>query len=295
MDKRNHSTVEAPERRWVTTATEVRRCAESAAHGDYESRQEQMDPIPKPAPTQTGMAGTLDWLFAPRWTSCPKCDADKQQEADRIDSQVRGGITESERLKRASWQRAGIPKQFQGQRLSQWMPRYPQMKPVKGRLLDFEQDVVTDQAGGRSLVLSGKPGTGKTHAACAILASVVAQGGTARYATIADLVDDIASTYGSSEPGATRAAVAQFVDVNLSVVDEVGRDYGEHAVSCLMRVLDKRDHQLRSTVVCTNLNQVGLTEHIGEAAIDRLKRNGGKLLKFNWPSLRVDDHDLGDV
>jgi DNA replication protein DnaC len=74
-------------------------------------------------------------------------------------------------------------------------------------------DFVTE---GRSLILSGKPGRGKTHLAIAIAYRAIQNGFDAQFVTAAGLIDDLSA---ASRAGRMREALATYTRPQVLVVD----------------------------------------------------------------------------
>ncbi len=141
---------------------------------------------------------------------------------------------------------------------------------------------------GRSLILTGNVGTGKTHLASAIVRTVVADGASALIIPAGDI---IAIARASMVPGSgytDRDVVLHLGGLNLLVIDEVGCQRGtEYELGLLHSIIDRRYQAVLPTVLISNLDPAGLTKFIGERAVDRLRQNGGKAVGFTWSSMRA--------
>jgi len=141
---------------------------------------------------------------------------------------------------------------------------------------------------GRSLILTGNVGTGKTHLASAITRTVVADGASALIIPASDI---IAIALASMKPGSgytDRDVVLHLGGLNLLVVDEVGVQKGsEYELGLLHSIIDRRYQAILPTVLVSNLDAAGLAKFIGERAVDRLRQNGGKAVGFTWSSMRA--------
>ena len=92
-------------------------------------------------------------------------------------------------------------------------------------------DFVTE---GRSLILTGKPGRGKTHLAVAIAYRAIQNGFDARFVTAAALIDDLSAAF---RTGRLADALAPYTHPAVLVVDEVGYlTYGTDAANMLFHV-----------------------------------------------------------
>lgn len=91
---------------------------------------------------------------------------------------------------------------------------------------------------GRNLILSGKPGRGKTHLAVAIGYRAIQNGFTARFVGASALIDELGA---ASRAGRLREATAAWVAPDVIIVDEVGYlHHAEDAANVLFGVVDQR-------------------------------------------------------
>jgi len=147
-------------------------------------------------------------------------------------------------------------------------------------------DFVTE---GRCLILTGKPGRGKTHLAVAIAYRAIQNGFDALFVTAAELIDDLSAAF---REGRLAAALATYTHPALLVVDEVGYlTYGTDAANMLFHVVNDRHRRKRSMIFTTNkaLNTWGLVLHdedLAQAIIDRVLERG-RLLTLDGPSMRT--------
>jgi DNA replication protein DnaC len=156
-------------------------------------------------------------------------------------------------------------------------------------------DFVTE---GRSVILEGKPGRGKTHLAIAIAYRAMQNGFDARFTTAAEMIDDLSA---ASRDGEMRDALATYVRPHVLVVDEVGYlTYGADAANVLYHVVNDRHIRRRSMVFTTNKNpkrwgSVLHDDDLADAIVDRILERG-RHLKLDGPSIRtkhLPDDELG--
>ena len=101
-------------------------------------------------------------------------------------------------------------------------------------------DFVTE---GRSVIMTGKPGRGKTHLAVAIAYRAIQNGFDARFVTAAELIDDLSAAFRS---GRLAEALAAYTHPAVLVVDEVGYlTYGTDAANMLFHVVNDRHRKKR--------------------------------------------------
>jgi DNA replication protein DnaC len=130
---------------------------------------------------------------------------------------------------------------------------------------------------GRNLVLSGKPGRGKTHLAIAIAFAAIQSGYDARFITAAHLIDDLTK---AAKIGQLQDAAEPFIAAKVLIIDELG--YLPHAIDAanvLYTIIDARYIKRRPTLFTTNkpLRRWGDVLHdqdLAEALLDRILENG---------------------
>ncbi len=154
-------------------------------------------------------------------------------------------------------------------------------------------DFVTE---GRSLILTGKPGRGKTHLAVAIAYRAIQNGFDALFVTAAALIEELSV---ASRHGRLREAVAEYTHPHVLVIDEVGYlAYGDDAANVLYHVVNERHLKRRSMIFTTNksLDAWGGVLHdddLAGAIVDRILERG-RLLKLDGPSIRTKHLGLDD-
>jgi len=141
---------------------------------------------------------------------------------------------------------------------------------------------------GRNLVLSGKPGRGKTHVAIAIAYRAIQNGYSARFVTAAELIDTLSA---AAKQGRLRDATAEFVVPDVLVIDEVGYlHHADEAANVLFGVVDQRYLRRRPILLTTNkkLSAWGEVLHdadLAEVILDRILERGAHL-SLGGPSWR---------
>lgn len=149
---------------------------------------------------------------------------------------------------------------------------------------------------GSCLILSGKPGRGKTHLAVALAYRAIQNGFEALFVTAAELIDDLSSAFRHSR---LQTALVRYTAPAVLVVDEVGYlTYGTDAANVLFHVVNERHRKERSMVFTTNkaLEQWGKVLHdhdLAHAILDRILERGRHLV-LDGPSMRTRHLGLED-
>lgn len=146
---------------------------------------------------------------------------------------------------------------------------------------------------GRNLILSGKPGRGKTHLAIALAYRAIQNGFEARFVTASALIDEL---HAAAKDGTLRDATAQYVQPHVLVVDEIGYlQCADDAANVLYGVVDQRCLKRRPIIFTTNkaLKDWGSVLHdaeLAEALIDRVLERG-EHVRLGGRSWRTRDTD----
>lgn len=149
---------------------------------------------------------------------------------------------------------------------------------------------------GAGLIMTGRPGTGKTHLACAIANQLVGAGSSVLFITVSKMIRKIRETYRRDSAHTEQQIIDSLRDVDLLIIDEVGIQRGtESEEHLLFEVLNERNAVFGPTIILSNLTVEEIKAYVGERALDRLREGGGKLVVFDWDSYRgrvIDDESL---
>lgn len=150
---------------------------------------------------------------------------------------------------------------------------------------------------GSCLILSGKPGRGKTHLAVALGYRAIQNGFDALFVTAAQLIDQLSAAFGQ---GNMAQALRPYTSPDVLIVDEVGYlSYSNDAANMLFHVVNERHRCCKSMVFTTNksLDQWGAVLHdhdLAHAILDRILERG-RHLKLDGPSMRTRHLGLEDA
>src|SRR6201998_3786683 len=135
-------------------------------------------------------------------------------------------------------------------------------------------DFVTE---GRSLILYGKEGRGKTHLAVSIGYMAIQHGFETLCATAAELIEELSN---ASRRGQLQEALLTYTRPHVLLIDEIGYlSYGPDAANVLFHVVNCRHLKKRPMIFTTNkpLNEWGKVLHdedLAAAILDRVLERG---------------------
>ena len=186
---------------------------------------------------------------------------------------------------------------------------FPFLKTIEEFDFTFQSTVRRTQLGpylgpefvteGRNLVLSGKPGRGKTHIAVALAYRAIQNGFEARFVGATALIDELCA---AARAGSLRETTAAYVQPHVLVIDEVGYlQHADAAANVLYGVIDQRCLRRRPIVFTTNKKlrewgQVLHDEQLAEALLDRVLERGQHIALGgrSWRTRNVDPATLGE-
>jgi DNA replication protein DnaC len=142
---------------------------------------------------------------------------------------------------------------------------------------------------GRSLILYGPAGTGKTHLAIAMAYRAIQNGGEASFTTAAQLIEHLSTASGA---GQLHDTLPMYTRPHVLLIDEVGYlTYGPDAANVLFQVVNERYLHKRAMIFTTNkpVAAWGRVLHdadLAEAILDRVLERG-RILHMKGPSYRT--------
>lgn len=197
-------------------------------------------------------------------------------------------IIRDERI--ARWDRCGVG--VRHRRIRTWAELrapptgFPAYRAAEDALKKFLAD-----PRGAILVLLGVRGTGKTQLCAVAIAETIAAGRWAMYTTVADLLADLKSRYGSGEPSDGDAAwLLHWGNPFLLCIDEIAeRLDSAWSGTMLAALLDLRYRELRPTILAGNVSRADLPEVLPASICSRINEHGG-VIECNWSSFREYGH-----
>ena len=218
------------------------------------------------------------------WTGCPGCKADaerleREQQAAQAEVALKARIEES-------LAQTAIPPRFIGKSLDSYRAETEGQHKALAVCRSYAENFDRHARRGDSLILSGMPGTGKSHLAGAILQAILPRH-VGVYVTLMDLIRMLRDTWRRDSTTTESQLLQRLQDVPLLVIDEIGVQYGtdgERAI--LFDVLDRRYRAMRPVILMTNLGKEDLRTAVGDRVFDRLTEVA-RWVAFDWPSFRA--------
>jgi DNA replication protein DnaC len=218
------------------------------------------------------------------WSTCEDCRKDSylaELEESRL---IKLRLADGEH--QARLERAAIPARFKTRTLENFRAETPDQIKALTISRDFAAGWAGMQKKGAWLVFSGKPGTGKSHLAIAILQAIM-PGSVGRYMTCMELIQTLRATWRKDSDVSETDLLESLTYIPLLVLDEIGVQYGtESEQHHLFDVLDRRYREMRPTILLTNQNKDGFRQFVGDRVYDRMTEVA-RWVPFDWDSHRI--------
>ncbi|MEA3278581.1 MAG: ATP-binding protein [Pseudomonadota bacterium] len=184
--------------------------------------------------------------------------------------------------------RAGIPQRFLDRTFAGYRADAPEQRQALTVCCAYAERFGEVRGRGSCLLLVGGPGTGKTHLACAILASVIRSGHTGLLMSVSAALRMIRDAYSPRAQRSESESFALLTAPELLVLDEVGVAIGNESKrrAMLFDVLNTRYAEMRPTILIGNLTASEMEAYLGERIMDRLLELDSATVPFTWPSHR---------
>ena len=227
---------------------------------------------------------------------CPECQKETKKIEAKKESEAR--TVENQRLIGLRFKKSGIPPRYTTRTFDNFNCKNESQLKALDMSRSYSKNISENMNTGAGLILSGKPGTGKTHLACAIGCEFASMG-TVLFITVSAMIRQIRATYRKGSNQTEQDVIDFFRDIDLLIIDEIGVQKGTDSEEHLLfEVINERYSYFKPTILISNLNAEEIKAYIGERALDRMREGGGKFIAFDWGSYRGDvanDESLPDL
>lgn len=220
------------------------------------------------------------------WTGCDACETAYRAFCDQREQQEKDELQKAQISARID--AAGVPLRFRGKRLTDYRvsPGNADQASALAIAQEYVEQFKSLRRQGASLVLAGRPGTGKSMLAMAVLQELCHRGYSGQYTTCQGLILRIRATWGSEGEGREADVMSGFSTTPLLVLDEIGVQAGtDNEKALLFEILDTRYAEMLPTIFAANLNQKEFQAFVGDRIWDRLIECA-KWVPFKWDSYR---------
>jgi len=219
------------------------------------------------------------------WANCDKCiEAAKNIKAtdDKAWQEERRKDRIASHLKHS-----GIPERF----IAKTLDVYDAKSAGQKRALDFATEYAVNFTDvlktGRSVILCGLPGTGKTHIAIGVGLHVINHGHSVVFATVQRIMRRFKESWRKDSEDSETQVMEELTTPDLLIIDEIGVQFGsEFEKNAMFDILNTRYENRRPTIMLSNLTQKEVNSFLGDRIFDRLREDGGKCIPFDWASHR---------
>lgn len=213
-------------------------------------------------------------------SSCVKEKADIEQEKERQEQILK----EKRRISEIK-QKCGISPRNFDVTFDSFICETNEQKGAKLKAEQFADDVINGGSG--CLIMVGNVGAGKTMLSTAIADKVIKSGKRCAIIKVVELIREIKDSWRKDSDASESQIIDYYSNVKLLILDEVGVQYGSDTEKMMIfEIIDGRYQNVKPTVLVSNLDLEGVKQCIGERVYDRLRDDGGKVIAFNWQSMR---------
>lgn len=220
---------------------------------------------------------------------CPACVQAKHQRKKELDQKILLQCKQQKIQSLANY--AGIPERFKNHNFDNFNIQHEGEKRAHQIALAYAKQFEERLTAGGGLLLTGYPGTGKTHLAVAIANHVMHSGRSVLFTTVMRALRSVKDSYHRDAVKTEQAAINLFCVPDLLILDEVGVQFGTPAEQLILfEILNGRYEAVLPTIVISNVCEEDLKIYMGERVIDRLREGGGASISFEWDSYRKQAH-----
>nr|WP_319775988.1 ATP-binding protein [uncultured Sphaerochaeta sp.] len=141
---------------------------------------------------------------------------------------------------------------------------------------------------GKSVVMYGNNGTGKTMLAFASMRDKIVKGMSTKYISLLDLIDEIKETFNTGV--STLRIIEKYIGYDYLVIDEMDKSYGTPTEFInIFRIVNGRYMEEKPIVLITNASKLDVIAIVGRSSYERIVEDGTAVL-MDWDSYRKPDN-----
>jgi len=217
--------------------------------------------------------------------SCPECTAEAKAEKERKQAEAKAEAERQRRLDRLD--NAGVSLRHLTRTFDTYIAETAEQSGALEKCKLLADEIIKDPERKPSLIICGNPGTGKTHLACAIVIAVSDGGRSACRVSAADMVREFKDSWRKDSEFDERKLLNWYGNIDLLVIEEVGVQFGSDTERMyIFEVINRRYENCLPTVIVSNMDIDKIRAEVGERVLDRLREDGGRMIKFTGESWR---------
>jgi DNA replication protein DnaC len=149
-------------------------------------------------------------------------------------------------------------------------------------LIEYAKNFKENSKLGKSILMCGTPGKGKTFAAIAIGNYIIYNfQHSVYYVNIIDIFRRIKCSYKHDATENEITIIQSYLKPSLLIIDEIGIQYGTENEHIIMHdIINKRYEKQKSTILISNLTGKELKGFLGERIVRRVKEDNGIYVDF---------------
>lgn len=181
----------------------------------------------------------------------------------------------------------GVKKRFQDASMSNFRPINEKAKECLEVCQCFVDNWLSAQETGSNLVLCGKPGTGKTHLAIAIMRELVEHHEAEIFlTTIQRMIRAVRGAWKDNAERTEYEVIDFYCGLDLLVIDEIGLQNGTDSEKLIVsEIINMRYESMKPTVFISNFTVTEIENFLGYRCMDRILESAA-ILGFDWESQR---------
>lgn len=180
---------------------------------------------------------------------------------------------------------SGVPERYLDASIFNFKAETPEQDQVYEKIMTYFDEI--ENGSSASMIIFGAVGTGKTWIGCMLVSARLSDWTTAKIITAKKYSGKIRESYREGSRQSESEIMEEFGKADLLVLDEVGRQFDTEAEKLyLFDLIDERYRNKKPTVFLSNLDKEALENFVGPAVFDRMKSDGGRAYRLDWPSRR---------